>query len=277
MNIRAEFHCHTTASDGRLSPSQVVTLAKEKAVELLAITDHDTTDGVAEALAKGTELGVNVIPGIELSCIHNGESVHILGYFKGDEYKNSELLTYLSSLKESRLNRATLMVENLEKYFNIKINVNRVLELGEGVVARPHLAQAIIEAGYPYEWNYIFDKFISKDSPAYIENKKISIPEGIAMLKKYNCVVILAHPKLIKKTPIKELLNYNFDGLEAIYFQNFKRETDELISLCRHKDLLMTCGSDFHGIFSGDTKHGMLGDMTITDEYFNKFLHRYKS
>lgn len=277
MNIRAEFHCHTTASDGRLSPSQVVTLAKEKAVELLAITDHDTTDGVAEALAKGTELGVNVIPGIELSCIHNGESVHILGYFKGDEYKNSELLTYLSSLKKSRLNRATLMVENLEKYFNIKINVNRVLELGEGVVARPHLAQAIIEAGYPYEWNYIFDKFISKDSPAYIENKKISIPEGIAMLKKYNCVVILAHPKLIKKTPIKEFLNYNFDGLEAIYFQNFKRETDELISLCRHKDLLMTCGSDFHGIFSGDTKHGMLGDMAITEEYFNKFLQRYKS
>lgn len=277
MNIRAEFHCHTTASDGRLSPSQVVTLAKEKTVELLAITDHDTTDGVAEALIKGAELGVHVIPGIELSCIHNGESVHILGYFKGDEYKNSELLTYLSSLKESRLNRATLMVENLEKYFNIKINVNRVLELGEGVVARPHLAQAIIEAGYPYEWNYIFDKFISKDSPAYIENKKISIPEGIAMLKKYNCVVILAHPKLIKKTPIKEFLSFDFDGLEAIYFQNFKRETDELISLCRHKDLLMTCGSDFHGIFSGDTKHGMLGDMTIAEEYFNKFLHRYES
>lgn len=277
MNIRAEFHCHTTASDGRLSPSQVVTLAKEKAVELLAITDHDTTDGVEEALIKGNELGVNVIPGIELSCIHKGESIHILGYFKGDGYKNPELLSYLSSLKESRLNRATLMVENLEKYFNIKIDLNRVLELGEGVVARPHLAQAIIEAGYPYEWNYIFDKFIGKDSPAYIENKKISIPEGIAMLKKYNCVVILAHPKLIKKTPIKEFLSFDFDGLEAIYFQNFKRETDEFISLCRYKDLLMTCGSDFHGILSGDTKHGMLGDMTIAEEYFNKFLQRYKS
>lgn len=277
MNIRAEFHCHTTASDGRLSPSQVVTLAKEKTVKLLAITDHDTTDGVEEALIKGKELGVNVIPGIELSCIHKGESIHILGYFKGDGYKNPELLSYLSSLKGSRLNRATLMVENLEKYFNIKIDLNRILELSEGVVARPHLAQAIIEAGYPYEWNYIFDKFIGKDSPAYIENKKISIPEGIAMLKKYNCVVILAHPKLIKKTPIKEFLSFDFDGLEAIYFQNFKRETDELISLCRYKGLLMTCGSDFHGILSGDTKHGMLGDMTITDEYFNKFLHRYKS
>lgn len=277
MNVRAEFHCHTTASDGRLSPSQVVELAKEKSVKLLAITDHDTTEGIEEALNRGKELGVTIIPGIELSCLHNGESVHILGYFKGEGYKDSELLTYLSSLKKSRLERATLMVQNLEKYFDLKVDLNRVLELGEGVVARPHLAQAIIEAGYNYEWNYIFDKFISKNSPAYVENKKISIPEGIAFLKRYDCIVILAHPKLIKKSPIKEFLSYGFDGLEAVYFQNFKRETDELVSLCRYNNLLITCGSDFHGIFSGDTKHGVLGDMSIDEEYFNKFLYRYNS
>ncbi|WP_291576095.1 PHP domain-containing protein [Clostridium sp. UBA4548] len=277
MKVIAEFHCHTTASDGRLSPSQVVELAKEKSVKLLAITDHDTTEGIEEALTRGKELGVNIIPGIELSCLHNGESIHILGYFKGEGYKDSELLAYLSSLKKSRLERATLMVENLKKYFDLKIDLNRVLELGEGVVARPHLAQAIIEAGYNYDWNYIFDKFISKNSPAYVENKKISISEGIDFLKKYNCIVILAHPKLIKKSPVKEFLSYSFDGLEAIYFQNFKRETDELISLCRRNNLLITCGSDFHGILSGDTKHGILGDMSMEEEYFNHFLHRYNS
>lgn len=276
MNIKAEFHCHTTASDGRLTPSKVVELAKERQVELLAITDHDTTEGVEEAIAKGKELGVNVIPGIELTCIHNGESIHILGYFKGEEYKNSHLLNYLSELKNSRLERATLIVKNLEKYFNIKINLNRVLEIGEGVIGRPHLAQAIIEAGYPYTWDYIFDKFISKNSPAYVDNKKISIPDGIKLLRKYGCVVILAHPKLIKKTPIKEILKYDFDGLEAIYFLNFKRETDEFISLCRTNNLLITCGSDFHGILSGDTKHGTVGDMSIDEVYFNRFISEYK-
>ncbi|MEG0774681.1 PHP domain-containing protein [Clostridium sp.] len=276
MNIKAEFHCHTTASDGRLTPSKVVELAKEKQVDLLAITDHDTTEGVEEALIKGKELGVNVIPGIELTCVHNGESVHILGYFKGAGYKNPDLVSFLSTLKKSRLERATLIVENLEKYFNIKITLNRVLELGEGVVGRPHLAQAIVEAGYPYTWNYIFDKFIGKDSPAYVENKKISIPEGIELLRKYGCIVILAHPKLIKKTPIKELINYNFHGLEAIYYQNFKRETDEFISICRSNNILITCGSDFHGILSGDIKHGTLGDMGIDEDYFRQFLDKYK-
>lgn len=276
MNVKVEFHCHTTASDGRLTPSKVVELAKEKQIELLAITDHDTTEGVEEALKKGKELGVNVIPGIELTCEHNGESVHILGYFKGDGYKNPDLASFLSSLKKSRLERATLIVENLEKYFNIKIDLNRVLELGEGVVGRPHLAQAIIEAGYPYTWNYIFDKFIGKNSPAYVENKKISIPEGIELLRKYGCIVILAHPKLIKKTPLKVLINYNFHGLEAIYFQNFKSETDNFISICRSNNLLITCGSDFHGILSGDTKHGTIGDMSIDEEYFRQFLDKYK-
>lgn len=276
MNIKAEFHCHTTASDGRLSPSKVVELAKLKQVELLAITDHDTTEGVEEALIKGKELGVKVIPGIELTCVHNGESVHILGYFKGDGYSNSELLDFLANLKESRLQRAKIIVENLEKFFNIKIDLNRVLELGEGVVGRPHLAQAIIEAGYPYTWDYIFDKFINKNSPAYVENKKISIPEGINFLKKHGCIVILAHPKLIKKTPLKEILKYDFDGMEAIYFLNFKKETDTFITLCRTNNLLMTCGSDFHGILSGDTKHGTIGDMCISEGYYYKFMKEYE-
>lgn len=277
MNIKAEFHCHTTASDGKLTPYEVVKLAKEKNVRVLAITDHDNVEGIEEALEIAKELGVKLIPGIELSCQHNNESIHILGYFKGDGYKNEEFLNFLTNLKASRLARANLIVQNLEKYFGIKIELEKVLELGEGIVARPHIAQAIIEAGYPYTWDYIFDKIINKESPAYVENTKISISDGIAILKKYGCVVILAHPKLIKKTPLKELLKFDFDGLEAIYFQNFKKETDELISICRLNNLLITCGADFHGILPGDTKHGNLGDMSMDEVDFNKFMKIYNS
>lgn len=276
MNIIAEFHCHTTASDGRFSPSQVVEMAKNKNIELLSITDHDTTEGIGEALTKANEISLNFIPGIELSCNHNGESIHILGYFKGNDYKDETLIKFLNNLKRNRETRASSIVKNLDKYFNIKINVDDVLKISNGVIARPHIAQAIVNAGYPFDFQHIFDKFIGNDSPAYVPNKHISIPEGIELLKKYNCVVILAHPKLIKKTPIKNILNYDFHGIEALYYQNFKRETDEFISLAKSRDMIITCGSDFHGISKDDTKHGNIGDMFLSEEDFKKFMILYK-
>ncbi len=276
MNIIAEFHCHTTASDGRFSPSQVVEMAKNKNVELLSITDHDTTEGISEALNKANEISLNFTPGIELSCNHNGESIHILGYFKGNDYKDETLIKFLNNLKRNRETRASSIVKNLDKYFNIKINVDDVLKIGNGVIARPHIAQAIVNAGYPFDFQHIFDKFIGNDSPAYVPNKHISIPEGIELLKKYNCIVILAHPKLIKKTPIKNILNYDFHGIEALYYQNFKRETDEFISLAKSRDMIITCGSDFHGISKDDTKHGSIGDMFLSEEDFKKFMILYK-
>lgn len=277
MSVIAEFHCHTTASDGRFSPSQVVDMAKNKNVKLLSITDHDTTEGIEEALKRAKEVSLDFIPGIELSCNHNGESIHILGYFKGNDYKDKNLVEFLKNLKINRESRAASIVNNLNKYFNIKINVEHVLKISNGVVARPHIAQAIVNAGYPYDFQYIFDKFIGNNSPAYVPNKHISIPEGIELLKKYNCIVVLAHPKLIKKTPIKDILKYDFHGIEAIYYQNFKRETDEFISLARSKNMIITCGSDFHGISNDDTNHGNIGDMFLSEEDFKKFMIMYKN
>lgn len=277
MSFIAEFHCHTTASDGKFSPSQVVDMAKNKNVKLLSITDHDTTEGIEEALKRAKEVSIDFIPGIELSCNHNGESIHILGYFKGNDYKDENLVEFLRSLKVNRESRAISIVNNLNKYFNIKINVEDVLKISNGVVARPHIAQAIVNAGYPYDFQYIFDKFIGNNSPAYVPNKHISIPEGIKLLKKYNCIVVLAHPKLIKKTPIKDILKYDFHGIEAIYYQNFKRETDEFISLARSRNMIITCGSDFHGISKDDTNHGNIGDMSLSEEDFKKFMIMYKN
>ena len=274
MDKKVEFHCHTTASDGKLSPKKVIERAKKKNVSLIAITDHDTTLGLSDALSVGEELDIKVIPGIELSTIHNNESIHILGFFRDESYKNDKLQQFLKAIEDSRVLRGEKIVENLKKYFDIHIDYEKVKEKSDGVIARPHIASTIIEAGYPYEWEHIFKKFLSNDSPAYVHNKKVSIEEGIKILKEHNAIVILAHPKLIKKTPLEELIKYNFDGVEAIYYQNFKRETEQLISLARRNNLLITCGSDFHGITDGDTKHGDIGDMSqyLQEEDLEKFL-----
>ena len=275
MNKKVEFHCHTTASDGNLSPINVIERAKKKNISIIAITDHDTTLGLSEGLSAGEELDIKVIPGIELSTIHNDESIHILGFFKDESYKNKKLQVFLKSIEDSRVSRGEKIVKNLKKYFDIDIDYEKVREKSNGVIARPHIASTIVDAGYPYEWEHIFKKFLSNDSPAYVHNKKVSIEEGIKILKEHNAIVILAHPKLVKKTPLEELIKYGFDGIEAVYYQNFKRETEQLTSLARRNNLLITCGSDFHGIIESDTKHGDIGDMSnyLQPEDLEKFLN----
>lgn len=275
MYINAEFHCHSTASDGTSSPSEVIKCAKAKNLSLIALTDHDTTEGIDEASEMAKKLSVNFIPGIELSCEHKGSTVHILGFFKGNYYKEKEFQDFLISLKESRINRAKEIVNKLDSYFNIKINYKDVLKKGKGVVARPHIAQCILDAGYDYSLDYIFDNFIGNDSPAYVANKKITVSDGIKLLRKYNALVFLAHPKLIKKISFKEICQFDFDGLESIYFQNNKTENDFYLSHCRKNNLLSTCGSDFHGNLPGDTRHGTIGIMSLDEFDFNNFLEKY--
>lgn len=268
-------HCHSTASDGVLSPRDIVLDAKNKNLKFLCLTDHDTTDGIEEAYKASMEVNLDFIPGIELSCNYKGSSIHILGYFKGESYKDLEFQNFLKDLKESRIDRAKKIVYNLEKYFNISINYKKVLEIGKGIVARPHIARAIIDAGYNYTIDEIFEKFLNNSSPAYVPNKIISIDFGINLLRKYNALVFLAHPKFIKEHLIKEVLAFPFDGIEAIYSQNFKSETDEFISYAIYNNLLISCGSDFHGF--EDTKHGSLGSMSIDCDNFQKFLNAYNS
>ncbi|MFR5264344.1 PHP domain-containing protein [Clostridium sp.] len=275
MNINAEFHCHSTVSDGTLSPSEIIKLAKEKNLSLIALTDHDTTEGILEAAEMAKKLSVNFIPGIELSCEHKGSTVHVLGFFKGDYFKNKEFQDFLHNLKNSRINRAKEIVNRLDKFFNIKINYEDVLKKGKGVVARPHIAQCILEAGYDYDQDYIFDNFIGNNSPAYVPNKKITVEDGINLLKKYNALVFLAHPKLLKNIKLDEICQFNFDGLEAIYFQNTPIENKFYLSYCRKNNLLITCGSDSHGNLPGDTRHGSIGDMTLDNYDFNNFLKKY--
>lgn len=272
MDIRADFHLHTNASDGKLSPKELVQLAKEQDLKLIAITDHDTTDSLYEGILEGERLGIKVIPGIELSTIYNDESIHILGYFTDDSYKDSNFQNFLSEIQDYRIYRAKKILSNLDEFFNIKLDYEDVRNRAQGVVARPHIAKAIIDKGYPYTFQYIFDTIIDKNSVAYVQNKKISLNEGIRVLRDLNAVVILAHPKLIKKTSIEDIVKFNFHGLEAIYYLNSIEEQEKYINVALKNNKLISCGSDFHGIES-DVKHGYIGSIDSTLKELEDFIN----
>lgn len=275
-NIKVDLHCHSTASDGILTPSQIVERAHSRNVSVLALTDHDTLDGLIEASEAAKKFNIKFIPGIELSTSYKGETIHLLGFFTDDQYKNEELVSFLKTLKQKRRERALLIAEKLDKYFSIKIDVDKMIASASGVVARPHIAKAIRAAGYDYSFDYIFDNFIGDDCPAYVPNEKIDTPDGISFLKKYGCIVILAHPVLIKKNKVEDFLDMGLDGLEAYYYINTKSETLNLIGLCRTHNMISSCGSDYHGIDVSDEKHGDLGDVYMPEEDREKFLLQFK-
>lgn len=263
--VKVDFHVHTSASDGLLSPKDIVRRAKMNDVKFLAITDHDTLTGLYESIAEGIIQKIRIIPGIELSTQHNGESVHILGFFKGDTYKNQELVDELNKIKNHRILRAKQIIQKLAEEFQIYINFDDITKHSKDTVARPHIARTIIDAGYDYSNDYIFDNFIGKGCKAYVPTLKLSTKDGVNLLKKYNALVFLAHPKLIKNSSIDEFLKMNFDGIEAIYFQNTEQETDYYLKIVENNNLLTSCGSDFHGDIVNDTRHGDIGCMHMTE------------
>ncbi|WP_234121497.1 PHP domain-containing protein [Clostridium hydrogenum] len=277
MYCKGDFHMHTNASDGKYSPKELISLAKEKGIDILAITDHDTTDNLGDAIETGLDLNVKVIPGIELSTLHNKESIHILGYFKDDSFKNKNFQDFLKDMKEYRIWRAKKIIDNLYMFFKIKIDYETILKNSNGVIARPHIAKAIMESGYNYTFDFIFRNILNDKSPAYVPNKKISIDEGIKLLKSVNATVVLAHPVLIKNTSLEEIIKFDFDGIEAIYPANTEKDTNRLIDIAKKHNKIITAGSDFHTGDESDTKHGRLGDIYLDEEGIQKFLNALNS
>ena len=277
MYNRGDFHLHTNASDGKLSPKELINAAYKSGLDIIAITDHDTTLSVEEAIREGLDKNIRVIPGIELSTIHNNESIHILGYFKDDKYKDEDFQNFLKDMDNYRIVRAKKIVENLDTFFKIKLDYDKILEDAKGVIARPHIAKAIMSAGYRYDWKYIFDNLLSNDSPAYVQTKKISTAEGISMLKRLNALVVLAHPVLIKNSSIDEMLTFNFDGIEAVYPINTKKQKSFFKAKAKEYDKFITAGSDFHGITTSDTSHGVIGSVFLSHNELTAFVNVLES
>ena len=276
--MKADLHMHTNASDGRLSNKAVFERAKEKGLDVLAITDHDVCkkETVKENIALGKTYGILYIPGIELSTLCKGKSVHVLGYFQGEGYAHKAMEDYYTMTRKGREKRAKTFIENLKNHHDIVIDYKTLLDLSRGVIARPHIARAI-QLNYPqYSYSEIFEKFIGDHTVSYVPSTKLTLKEGLAFLKAHGALSVLAHPVLLKPRIHDEVLAHSFDGIEANYVQNDNSDTTFYKTYAKTHDLLITAGSDYHGI-ELDPSHGDIGDVTLSGPDLNWFLDALKS
>lgn len=242
-----DLHIHTSFSDGILSPEQVVDIAKSKKIDGIAITDHDTVDGLKSSIEYSKKIsGIIVIPGIEFSCIHDNDEVHILGYFI--DYKSKDIIEATIELKENRINRGIEMINKINS-LGMKLTLEEVKELSNNdFVGRPHIARALAKRGYFSDEKKAFDELLSRGKSAYVERKSLGIEEAINLIHKVNGIAILAHPGLLKN---KETINYciknKIDGLEAIHSKHSKEDVTMLLEIGRKNKLIITGGSDCHG------------------------------
>jgi len=252
-----DLHCHTNASDGLLSPAEVVAYAAQLGMETIAITDHDTVDGVAEGLAAAARWGIEVIPGVEINTdVPQGE-MHILGYFFNDGWQDAELGALLRRLREGRVVRARKMVEKLTA-LGMPISFERVQELaGRGTIGRMHVARALVEAGYVATPQEAFDCYIDRHGPAYVERFKLSPSDACRAIARAGGLPVLAHPLAAVTNGVSvttdlearlpALREAGLVGMEVYYPRYTALMMDQLLALARRFDLIPTGGSDYHG------------------------------
>ncbi len=274
--MKADLHTHTVSSDGRLTAGELFQKAKEKGLDHIAITDHDVCENVCEnrRLAKIHEVGY--LRGIELSTLHRGKSVHILGYFKKENHDAKGMRDYYTYMREGREKRARKFVHRLKKHFGLDITYERLMELSDGIIARPHMAKAIRELYPAYSHEEVFDKFLGEHSKAYVPATELSTEAGLALLHKHDILAVLAHPTLLKEEIRNEVLSMPFDGIEAFYSENKEGEGEHFEAFAKERNMLVTAGSDYHGI-RNDSSHGDLGDVVLEGKRLELFLEALNS
>ncbi|MFC2040760.1 PHP domain-containing protein [Chloroflexota bacterium] len=262
---QVDLHIHSTASDGLLSPAEVVRKAAQLGLTFIAITDHDSVNGIAPALeAAKTFPQLTVIPGVEVSTdIPKGEA-HVLGYYL--DYTSPELLTTLEGMRNSRRKRAQGMVAKLRD-LGVRIEWQRVQEIaGSSSIGRPHIAQAMLEKGYIASIKEAFTKYISRDGPAYVEREKLIPAEAVELILQAKGLPVLAHPFTIDdpEKVIVELKAVGLVGIEAYCNSYTSEEVSKLVTLARRHGLIASGGSDYHGL--DDSPETMIGDADVPIE-----------
>jgi hypothetical protein len=270
-----DLHVHTTASDGTCTPQEVLDRAVEIGLSGLAITDHDTVDGLelAQRYCIENKLQIDFIPGIELSTEDYGEEIHILGYFF--DSKNVILQKRLKEIREARVNRAHKIINRLNN-IGINISISDVRKYaGEDFIGRPHIARALIDQGYIMSVKEGFERYIGKGKPAYVPRYKFMPQEAIKLIKEADGISILAHPGLIENSRvIRQIVNMGIDGLEVYYPEHTRAQMAEFTRICHENNFLLTGGSDYHGLESTDSK-GNLGCTGVSWNLMKK-MYLYK-
>ena len=257
-----DLHLHTTASDGVLSPSEIVRYAREQGLQAVAITDHDTIDGNAEALEEGAKSGLEVISGVEISAQFDLGSMHILGFFI--DIGNTALKERLSLLQETRAQRNPKMVEKLRK-LGVDLTYDEILHAsGGGQVGRPHFAQVLLRKGYVTTVQEAFDRYLGKGAPAYVDKFRLNPEEAMELIREAGGIPVLAHPFTLHiPSPhqldalLGELVPLGLMGIEAFYPEHTKDQISLYKDLAQKHDLLVTGGSDYHGIEADKVEIGI--------------------
>lgn len=268
---RIDLHLHTTFSDGSLSPTDVVTLGHTAGLKALAVTDHDTVDGLAEALAVGTSLGIEVIPGIEISSRFEGREAHILGYFIDSH--DVIFLERLEQQRASRHHRNPLVVEKLNQLGLDLTYAEVIATAGSDSVGRPHIAQALVRKGHVRNVQEAFDRYLKDGGSAYVPRVLPDAREVIRWIREAGGVSVLAHPQWVKPqhlpltTVCRTLKDAGLSGIEVFYSTHTKRQISEFLEISRTLDLLITGGSDFHGSAKPDVRIGYgRGDLKVPEK-----------
>ncbi len=249
MTNYIDLHTHSTASDGIYSPTELLHKAKEIGLRVLALTDHDTTGGLEEAARAARTLDIDLIPGIEINTDVGGGEVHVLGYFL--EFQHPEFQAVLKVLRDARERRGERMVELLNEH-GVNISWERVREIAQGSVGRPHVAKALMEAGYVQTIGEAFDKYIGTGCYAYVPRYKLTPENAVHLIASANGLPVIAHP--IELPGLDELRNWlpglceaGMVGLEAYYGPYTPENERELLALAHEYNLIPTGGTDFHG------------------------------
>src|SRR5262245_12130858 len=263
-----DLHLHTTHSDGSFSPSAVVALAKGAGVTALAITDHDITSGIPEAIAAGESSGIEVVPGVEISSYDGRSELHILGYFI--EWEEPVFNRHLAGLCASRHRRNPLIVERL-RAAGLEVTYEEVKALARTEsVGRPHIAQLLMQKKYVTSAKEAFDRYLAEGRPAYIARELPAPTEAISWIHGAKGIAVLAHPTWVKeseeglRTCIASLKEAGLDGIEVHYSTHSKAQTAAFLELGTQLGLLITGGSDFHGATKPDIDVGRgRGDLKV--------------
>jgi len=254
-----DLHTHSNISDGSCSPEELVRHAKEVGLSAIAITDHDSIDGVTRAIEEGIKTNVEVIPGVEIGVDYTPE-MHILGYFSKDNYKNIDAI--LLQTRKSRDERNPKMVNRLRE-LGFDITMEEVVKEAAGqIIARPHFAAVMVKKGYAGSIKEAFEKYLSPGKPGYVKKDKITPEKCIEEITKAGGIPVLAHPIHLKKSAdeldmlVKDLIASGLKGIEVYYVDNTPDFTHETLEIAEKYNLLITGGSDFHGVFKPDIKLG---------------------
>jgi hypothetical protein len=271
MASRADLHTHSTFSDGVLSPTELIDLAYRLGVRIMALTDHDTIEGLPEAFATAARYpDLTLIPGVEISTDIPGSEVHVLGHFI--DWQDQEFQRRLQQMRQSRLGRARKMVDKLVA-LGKPVSWDRVQSFAsEGAIGRPHIARALLEAGHVATVNEAFDLYLNRNGPAYVQRERLAPAKVVEMITAANGLPTLAHPRELDglEELLSQLKTAGLIGMEVYYQGYFPEEVERLHAVADRFALIPLGGSDYHGM--GGPQEREPGDIPLPDEPVQRLL-----